>query len=226
MSDKFTCLHSGKCCELITTQINISFSDVIRISKHTSMSFKELFDKAIGLQPFFDPENPDKFDAELGLGIPCFFRQKKRCIIYDARPLNCRIFPYYIISTCPESELKNVFDKRYECIFQTKLDSKTKRNYKEYADRIGKIIMDENEIVDEALQRLELNIPVLMKMETDRDDEEAMNSHIKKCKSLIKGRLTDEKMDLLISVMEKMMVSNKFTDLKKIKVLEDKYLKN
>ena len=95
----FRCLHCGGCCENNATHINLTLGDISRFSEITCKSTEDLFrEGSIGLMPFQTTEDPDIFEIELGLKIPCRFRKGKRCMIYGARPLNCRLFPFWIIN--------------------------------------------------------------------------------------------------------------------------------
>ena len=93
---EFKCHHCGECCRNVSAQINLSISDLARICQFLKCEVKEIIPK-IGIIPFLS-EN-DNFDYELGLNLPCQFRKDSRCTIYPARPLNCRMFPYFILNT-------------------------------------------------------------------------------------------------------------------------------
>ncbi|MBW2971351.1 YkgJ family cysteine cluster protein [Candidatus Woesearchaeota archaeon] len=152
MEIKFQCLHSGKCCIKVYTQISLTGGDIVRLSKHQNMSIKELFDQGyIGLKPFFIDENV--FETEIGLTIPCKFRKDKRCIVYQTRPLNCRLFPYWLITEVPKERLKDFVDESYECIHRINLSEATRKKYDQYKKRIVRILEEEAELTDDILKK-------------------------------------------------------------------------
>ena len=151
----FKCLHSGKCCTLKYVQINLSYGDIKRITEALNKSIKELFDeKIIGFNPFFDLEK-NSFDIEIGLNKPCLLHKELRCSIHKARPLNCRIFPYYLIASFPD--LTRVFDESYECVLKAKVSDAEKEKYKAYAKAIGDILLKESAKTEEIFKKIGLN---------------------------------------------------------------------
>jgi Fe-S-cluster containining protein len=139
----FECRHCGQCCVDECTQINLSIADIIRIQKFLNCSISDLMGR-IGIKPFGDPENTNQFDYELGLNIPCPFRSGEQCDIYEARPLNCRIFPYFFLANFSAEELKDVIDPSHRCIqHQITITPEEKGRYREYSEYIGNLIMEE-----------------------------------------------------------------------------------
>jgi Fe-S-cluster containining protein len=152
MGSRFKCLHSGKCCEKVYTQINLTVGDIIRLAKFLDWPVEKLFNEYyIGLKPFGVSEN--RFDIELGLTIPCKFRLRRRCKVYEARPLNCRLFPYWILAEHPKERIEAMVDKSYRCVHRVKLDDKTRARYKEYKDKIVEILKQESVVTDELLRK-------------------------------------------------------------------------
>lgn len=208
MPDKFSCLHSGKCCTLTTTQINITFGDINRLSDFTNIPVRELFEKKIiGLQPFPDPEHPGKFDVELGLNIPCHFRVGKKCTVYNGRPLNCRMFPYNIISQAPKEKWKEIFDDRYQCVHSITISDETKKKYGKYAEEIGNAIIEESETTDKIMEELDISYSILR----DPSKSKSMDEAIEKCKSVI-DPIESHKLKLLVKKIDE----NKQSSLKQI----------
>jgi Fe-S-cluster containining protein len=152
----FRCLHSGKCCEKEYTQINLTIGDLKRIADFLKLSVKDLFWHYAGMQPFRRDDNANVYDYELGLEIPCRFRQHSRCMIYSARPLNCRLFPYWIIANFPKEKWHEMADESYKCIHRTELDEETRKKYREYADKIGKLLLKEAKATDRIMKKLKM----------------------------------------------------------------------
>ena len=156
METGFKCLHSGRCCEKEYTQINLTIGDLKRIAGFLKIDVKDLFWHYAGMQPFQQEENANVFDLELGLEIPCRFRKNNRCVIYEARPLNCRLFPYWIIANFPKEKWLDILDESYKCVHKTRLTSETKQKYKEYACKTGKILLEESKKTDKIMKKMKM----------------------------------------------------------------------
>lgn len=139
----FECKHCGQCCIDECTQINLSIGDIVRICKFLNCNIGNVLLK-IGIKPFGDPETANHYDYELGLNIPCEFRKGEKCTIYPARPLNCRIFPYFFLGNFEKDQLNEVIDPSHKCISMgIDFTEEEKEKYKKYAEFIGKLIMKE-----------------------------------------------------------------------------------
>jgi Fe-S-cluster containining protein len=145
---EFACLHCGRCCTLGLVQINLSFVDILRLGRPAARLFRE---GVIGFYPFFDPESL-RYDVELGLSKPCKLHKDKRCSVYSSRPLNCRMFPYFLLSG--PLELEAVFDEGFKCVHGLKLGSRIKARYRKYSETIGAVLLKEAERTEQALIRL------------------------------------------------------------------------
>ena len=131
------CQHCGQCCgEDRRININLSVGDIFRICNHLKISVDVFFEKYAGVKEFKDPKQGDYPD--LGLDIPCKFRKDNRCSVYEARPVNCRIFPYWVLALVPEENLKEVL-KNNKC----KYDLGKKEVYRKYQAAIAKILLEE-----------------------------------------------------------------------------------
>lgn len=147
----FKCLHSGKCCSFVYVQINLSIGDVLRLSDFLKKTIADLFkEEIIGFMPFFDTE--DAYDVELGLIKPCKLHVNNRCSVYHARPLNCRIFPYFIIANF--NNLSNIFNSDYQCVHRIKLNEELREKYKIYSKKIGNIVLEEAEMTKKLFDQM------------------------------------------------------------------------
>ena len=145
----FKCKHCGQCCIDECTQINLSIGDIVRILDFTKLTVAELLQK-IGIKPFGDPEKPNHFEYELGLNIPCEFRQDGKCAIYAARPLNCRMFPYVFMGNVESKKLKEAIDPSHKCVSEgVDISEAEKKRYHEYSRFIGNLILEEARLTDE-----------------------------------------------------------------------------
>ncbi|MFN3455156.1 MAG: YkgJ family cysteine cluster protein [Pseudobdellovibrio sp.] len=88
---KFECQGSGKCC---TSHgefgfVFLTLEDRRRFAKHLKISTLAFTKKYCDLRDGVwhlkeDPQNPD-----------CMFLKNKRCSIYEARPTQCRTWPFW-----------------------------------------------------------------------------------------------------------------------------------
>ncbi|MBN2112387.1 YkgJ family cysteine cluster protein [Candidatus Woesearchaeota archaeon] len=158
----FQCKHCGQCCIDECTQINISIGDIVRICRFLKCNVGDILPK-IGIKPFGDPETANQYDYELGLNIPCEFRQGEKCTIYPARPLNCRIFPYFFLGNFANDRLKEVIDPSHKCISEgIEFTDEEKEKYKKYSEFIGKLIMKEARLTDQFYEKYNLKQSKIM----------------------------------------------------------------
>lgn len=131
------CNHCGLCCTDPCTQVNLTIGDISRISDYIKLPIEELFKEYIDLNPFGDSDLKH-YDLDLGLNKPCKFRIDEKCSIYPTRPLNCRIFPYWILAEAPLARLREILAD-HKCAY----DIFKKKEYKKYKDILGEIILKE-----------------------------------------------------------------------------------
>ena len=160
----FHCYHCGQCCEDIATQINLTLGDIKRISIITGKSAVELYnDKVISVMPFFDPLEPNKFEIDLGLFKPCRYLNKdKKCSIYSHRPLNCRLFPIWILAEAPKEAITEMSHDSGQCL--KKLDNLNKKRffYKNYVKKLSKVLDEENDSSDTFIKQLGLQNSIVI----------------------------------------------------------------
>ena len=137
------CNHCGLCCRDPLTQINVTVGDIQRIADFLKVDIEELFKEKIGLNPFKEPEFENTYDIDLGLNLPCRFRKNNRCMIYEARPLNCRLFPQWVLANAPNEKIKEIL-KDHKCEY----DLSKKQEYKRYSDAVGNILLQEAEFYE------------------------------------------------------------------------------
>lgn len=212
---EFKCLHSGKCCEKVFTQISLTVGDLIRISKFLKVPVSELFKEHVGMNPFKDPSKGNFYEYEIGLNIPCRFRKNKQCTIYEARPLNCRLFPYWILAEVPEERIKEIVDESYECVHRIKINEKTKEKYKKYKDAVVDLLFKEGALTDKIMKRLNFKHsikPTKKFPEPDLNDLESIKKlEVEKIKYCIKI-LDKDKFKELPELLEKEIKENKLDE--------------
>jgi len=137
MSD-MECTHCGLCCKDACTQVNLTIGDIYRISDFLNKPIDELIPEFIDINPFGDPDLIH-YDLDIGLNNPCKFRKDGKCSIYEARPLNCRIFPYWILARAPPEQLTEILSE-HGCRYDITL----KKDYAKYSQILGDIILQES----------------------------------------------------------------------------------
>ena len=118
------------------------------MSEYLKKDIKQLFDENIvSFVPFIQDDDFSKFDVELGLKKPCIFFKDNKCTIYDARPMNCRTFPYWMIN-------HSIEDENTPCIKGVKPDVITNTLYNEYERIIGLTLIEQSEITDRFMKKI------------------------------------------------------------------------
>lgn len=192
----FICNHCGGCCEEVLTQIKLTFGDVHRLSKYLKKNSLELYkEKIIGIYPFANEDG--KFDLEIGLNIPCKFRKQtkendsnKICSIYEARPINCRIFPYWVLAS-ENKELINDMKNNHLCgkaVRESNITSNDIESYRKYTKYLSDILDKENEITEKFMSKNAIKL-LLNKFPIDEyriNDNDSLEEYRNKIKSIIK----------------------------------------
>lgn len=152
MKGAFECTHCGACCKKETSPVNITLGDIKRISKFLGKDPKELIGNEIKIRPFMDAESPGRFELELGLPKPCHFWKDSKCSIYEARPLNCRLFPFWLYATQPDESIIEQALPGYDCVLNSKVDNDHRLTYREYSTILSRILMAESKETDEFME--------------------------------------------------------------------------
>ena len=102
---RFKCTGCGKCCTGSPGYVFLSSSDLQRLASHLSLSVEE-----------FSANYTYKIDDKLSLidspGTPnCVFLKDNRCSVYEARPIQCRTFPWWIHLLETRSDWENAGER-------------------------------------------------------------------------------------------------------------------
>jgi Fe-S-cluster containining protein len=156
-SGKFVCKNLGNCCTNPAAPVNLSVGDLLRIMKYTHKTAEELFGHAWSGVPFGNPVNKLSYSVEPGLDTPCHFWRNGKCSIYKARPINCRLFPYWILAEIPKDHIKENFTREdLCCAYNCHPSNEQKKKYKRYVNHLGKIIEKEAIVTQEILITIKL----------------------------------------------------------------------
>jgi Fe-S-cluster containining protein len=86
---KFKCTGCGKCCTGSDGYVYLSKTDIDRFAEFFSISIEEFIQKHTrtvdGLIALLDTADHE-----------CEFLKEKRCTVYEARPTQCRTFPWWV----------------------------------------------------------------------------------------------------------------------------------
>lgn len=122
---KFICTRCGNCCTDKDTIVNVTYLDILRLSKGLKLNLRETLD-IIGFYVFGKGLTKitreqmviSPVETEKGLAFPgllkkehseCFFydSKEKKCKVHKIRPMFCRTFPFtFKMSTIKENENK------------------------------------------------------------------------------------------------------------------------
>jgi Fe-S-cluster containining protein len=225
MGTRFACLHSGDCCERPYTQISLTVGDLLRLSEETRLGVDGLFEGGyVGITPFFESDNV--LEAGLGLKIPCKCRVDKRCAAYSGRPLNCRLFPYWLLSELPKEKLAEYVDESYECVHSVSLDEETLKRYKEYTGKIVDILDEESSLTETLLKKLFMELGLSESLDIScAKGYERLKKDIKRLGDstpLARKEAENKRVELALRLIEKAGYSRIFPKLaREIKVMGD-----
>jgi Fe-S-cluster containining protein len=220
----FRCYDCGACCEDVCTQINLTLGDIKRLSEFTGKSALQLYKKGIiGIFPFGDPVKNGEYETEMGIYVPCLFRKKQpngrtRCSIYPARPLNCRLFPYWILTDAPETELKKM-GKYHECMRKIEFDDEFKEDKKTYflfKEAILKIFLEESKVTEEFYSKTKIKAKIKAKKTSSREGD------IKVIKQLV-SKLAKKDYSKFFRLVDREIVKHGFTSYEAIPIIESFY---
>jgi Fe-S-cluster containining protein len=87
---RFQCTGCGKCCTGSPGYVFLSHFDLERLAAHFSLSLEEFAKKYTRL---IDGQYAllDRLGSE-----DCIFLEQNRCTVYEARPIQCQTFPWWI----------------------------------------------------------------------------------------------------------------------------------
>ncbi len=108
---KFECQGSGKCCVshgeygfvYVTADDRKKMAKLVGIP--TAQFTRTYCEKTDGLFRLKDGPSDDPRDPK---AKPCVFLKKKRCTVYEARPTQCRTWPFWPETMSPKSWAKDV----------------------------------------------------------------------------------------------------------------------
>jgi len=212
MRTSFKCKNCGKCCSAFYAQINLTIGDLIRISNFLEKPISYILKNFVGINPFGDPEKPTKFSYEFGINMPCLFRKNERCAIYEARPLNCRLFPYWILVQTFVFNQNKIIDKSYKCMNNLELKKDKIKKYSDYSKIVGDILIQEASLTDNILYKL--NIEHSIDLSKNKDYQKLVTKYKDKRTNDNLKQLETEKIRLAKRIFGKLKDSD-------IKVIED-----
>jgi len=85
---KFKCTGCGKCCTGSPGYVFLSETDVDNLSRHFSLTPAEFGQKYTRLV--------NGQHALLDRGNDCIFLKDNKCSVYEARPVQCKTFPWWV----------------------------------------------------------------------------------------------------------------------------------
>ena len=223
MQTKFNCTHCEKCCCETATQIKLTVLDLIRLSKALGKPVSSLFFGYLGFKPFL--EDGSVYSFEPGLNIPCVFyddsKQKDKCNVYNSRPLNCRMFPFWILV---QFSKKGISDNETPCLSDLKLDKDEVEKYEKYSEKLGRIIDEEENVTQEIMKRLNAVKKVDLSSNISgqwMDEKEFVRAKINVLLSMIKREDYTEIVKLLDKEITPELVEKAMVNLDKMNELDN-----
>ncbi|MHA1195870.1 MAG: YkgJ family cysteine cluster protein [Promethearchaeota archaeon] len=169
---KFSCQQCGACCKgLDEGEVYLYYDDIVRLANHLNFrgeiglrTFAKKYLKAVNDSFFWkDSEHPHgktyrfktlafKFK---GQDERCYFLKRNKCSVYEARPFQCRCFPFWRMMV--ESKV-NIIDYSKKC-----------PGLRASLDNIGKHY-SKQKILKWAKKELEIEVKYFLKMKENNFD--------------------------------------------------------
>ena len=108
----FECLKCSRCCTNLLVENNGFLKGLELMPEETSLFPVEHVFPSIAIGSYGNPKKALTFQLDL---VQCPHLSGKSCLIYDRRPITCRIFPFELESTNP---LKVLIDKKCKWYFE------------------------------------------------------------------------------------------------------------
>ena len=161
----------------------------------------------IGMYPFGDPDRPYIFNIDFGLRIPCRFNDKKSCMYYDARPISCRLFPYWIYTEAPAHKMHEVFEEEMPTQEHhvQEFDVDDRPVYSMYVFSLHKIMYEEDHRTDKILQELGMKEVIDL-----REDYEAFYKEVESDKEISDHEKDKQKILHLTRILQRRDYSKEF----------------
>lgn len=87
---RFKCTECGGCCTGSDGYVFLGKSDVESLAKHFNLSFEDCLKK-------YTRKTDDKITLiDRNSSGDCIFLEDNKCTVYEARPIQCRTFPWWI----------------------------------------------------------------------------------------------------------------------------------
>jgi len=89
---RFACLSCGKCCRISDGVVHLTEDDVLRMAGFFDVSREEF------LRKYSRKEYKSRVLKDFPNGDCIFYREAQGCAVYEARPTQCRTFPFWKIN--------------------------------------------------------------------------------------------------------------------------------
>ncbi|MBU1205219.1 MAG: YkgJ family cysteine cluster protein, partial [Nanoarchaeota archaeon] len=106
---------------------------------------------------------------------PCLLRKNEKCSVYEARPLNCRLFPYWVFVQAFVFNKKEMVDESYKCMDNLELKRDKIKKYSNYCKIIGDTLIQEASLTDNILYKL--NIKHSINLSENKDYKKILNKY-------------------------------------------------
>jgi len=89
---KFKCTQCSNCCRFDPGYVFLSYKDLERLKKHFNLSENEFIKKYCRIVNMGDQKRLSLIEKS---NYDCIFWENGVCKIYEARPLQCRSYPFW-----------------------------------------------------------------------------------------------------------------------------------
>jgi len=101
---RFSCTRCSSCCRHESGYVYLSENDLSRLANEFKMSYTEFVQTWCRWIPF--NQESERLALKEKSNFDCIF-WNSRCTVYQARPLQCRTFPFWDYILCSDEAWKN-----------------------------------------------------------------------------------------------------------------------
>jgi len=95
---KFTCTRCSSCCRHESGFVYLSENDLSRLANELEMDYTAFVETWCRWIPF--TQGSERLSLKEKANFDCIFWNAPGCAVYNARPLQCRAFPFWDHVTC------------------------------------------------------------------------------------------------------------------------------
>lgn len=106
---RFHCMRCAECCQHVERTIILESLDAFRLAKHLSIKVPEVYAQYTELVYMPGSEFPLYALKSVGSAHACIFLKRKSCLVQEAKPKACQLYPFSIQPDVPDAKTFTCF---------------------------------------------------------------------------------------------------------------------